>query len=157
MEMDSGINTSPIRGSYHSIMPKKQDTYLRFVLLQTHPDSGLPSGLFQIAYKVKKNAIIPENERKWLEELLDWIDANLDRPDRFNRSSSKGHLHRNSRGISWFKASASDHISKMREIAHILSEHGHFSNEIRTQRPGYIVFEDAYQIVAEPFADTPTA
>ncbi|MDP2123062.1 MAG: hypothetical protein Q8J92_01645 [Parvibaculum sp.] len=42
----------------------------------------------------------------------------------------------------------------MREISRILQEYGHFVTMIKSARPGYIVYEDEHQIVAEPFADT---
>ena len=40
----------------------------------------------------------------------------------------------------------------MREIASILERHGIIVNTIYTDRPGYIVYEDEYQITAEPLA-----
>lgn len=86
--------------------------------------------------------------------LLDWMDDSLDCPTRFNRTKSKGHWNKHAKGISWFKPTAKEHINKMREIGVILSNYGHYSTEIKTRRPGYIVFEDDFQIVAEPFNDT---
>ncbi len=38
----------------------------------------------------------------------------------------------------------------------ILEGHGIHTEMIATSRPGYIVYEDSYQIAAEPYADTPT-
>lgn len=42
----------------------------------------------------------------------------------------------------------------MRSLQQILEAHGIRVEIIRTDRPGYIVYEDAYQIAAEPFQDT---
>ena len=53
----------------------------------------------------------------------------------------------------WFKASATAHIAKAREISFILEQNDVYVHEIKTRRPGYIVYEDEYQVVAEPFAD----
>lgn len=39
----------------------------------------------------------------------------------------------------------------MHEIADLLAEHGIHARMIQTDRPGYVVYEDAYQVVAEPF------
>ena len=36
----------------------------------------------------------------------------------------------------------------------ILETQGVVVEVIETQRPGYVVYEDEFQIVAEPFADT---
>ncbi|MEN0041828.1 MAG: hypothetical protein AAF764_10945 [Pseudomonadota bacterium] len=40
-------------------------------------------------------------------------------------------------------------------MAAIVFEYGYPTTLIRTARPGFIVYEDEHQIVAEPFADTP--
>lgn len=53
----------------------------------------------------------------------------------------------------WFKATATEHIAKMREMSCILEQNGFYVRVIKAQRPGYIVYEDEYQVVAEPFAD----
>jgi len=44
----------------------------------------------------------------------------------------------------------------MWEIVQILEAHGIVIDVIRTDRPGYIVYEDEFQIAAEPFKDTRT-
>jgi len=76
-------------------------------------------------------------------------------PTRFNSSRSKGAWRRKARGISWFKSTALEHIGAIREIADILKRNGRPVELLKTRRPGVIVYEDDYQIVAEPFADTP--
>jgi hypothetical protein len=39
----------------------------------------------------------------------------------------------------------------MWEMVRILERNGIFVKKIRTDRPGYVVYEDELQIVAEPF------
>ena len=41
----------------------------------------------------------------------------------------------------------------MRELAAILEENGYAVSQITSKRPGYVVFEDDRQVVAEPFRD----
>ena len=53
----------------------------------------------------------------------------------------------------WFKPTATEHIAKVREISCILEQHGVYVRVIKAQRPGYVIYEDEYQVVAEPFAD----
>jgi hypothetical protein len=55
--------------------------------------------------------------------------------------------------VCWFKASAREHIAKMYEMACIVELNGVWVRMIKTCRPGYIVYEDEYQVVAEPFAE----
>ena len=69
------------------------------------------------------------------------------------RSKSKKH-DKQRKAISWFKESAKEHIQNIREIAVILENHGISVSMITTDRPGYIVYEDEYQITAEPFVET---
>jgi hypothetical protein len=39
----------------------------------------------------------------------------------------------------------------MYELVGILEKNGHHVSKITTDKPGYVVFEDDHQIVAEPF------
>ncbi len=129
--------------------------YLRFIRPDAlHPDSGYPEGLFRLGYRMKRDPDIAPEDRARLTELLGWFGDNLKEPDRFNRSKSKGAYRRNTKGLSWFRDTAHEHISRMRQIARILREYGHPVEEIREVRVGYVVYEDGHQVVAEPFADT---
>lgn len=88
-----------------------------------------------------------------LDTLLKWFAANLGTPERFNRSRSKGYDRRNTRGVSWFRESAGEQISKAHQVAALLRKYGYDVFELRTERPGFVVYSDEHQIVAEPFSD----
>jgi hypothetical protein len=124
---------------------------LRFVLLISHPDTGLEEGIFSTAYDLRDSADASESDRQSLRNLLSWFQAHLAIPERFNRTSSKGYYRRRTKGVSWLKPTAKQHIAKMRELAAILEENGHPVSQITSERPGYVIFEDEHQIVAEPF------
>jgi len=126
---------------------------LRFVLLRSHPDTGVEDGIFDAAYELRDNARISISDRRLLEDLLSWFEANLGAPARFNRTSSKGYYRRRTKGVSWLKSTAGGHIAKMRELAAILERNAYAVSQITSKRPGYVVFEDDHQIVAEPFRD----
>jgi len=126
---------------------------LRFVLLRSHPDTGVEEGIFSAAYALRDSAFTPMPDGQSLESLLSWFDANLATPVRLNRTKSKGHYRRRTRGVSWLKSTAAEHIAKMRALSAIMEEHGYRVSQITTRRPGYVVFEDDFQIVAEPFSD----
>jgi hypothetical protein len=49
---------------------------------------------------------------------------------------------------------AVQHIRNVHEIAALLDAHGVAVEILSTDRPGYVVYEDGHQIVAEPFNDT---
>ena len=113
-------------------------------------------GFFCAAYELRRNPSLDVHSRRRLEGLLAWFRAHLPVPDRFNRSSSKGYARRNTKGLSWFKPSAAEVLVRAHDLRALLNEHGHMIDVIKTERIGYVVYEDAIQVVAEPFADTPT-
>lgn len=130
--------------------------FLRFVVSQLHRDSGVNEGLFDTAYALRDGDDIVEADRQVLAGLLAWFAEQLPTPERFNRSSSKGYYRRAARGISWFKDSAAEHVARMYELKRIAEAYGHSVVVIREDRIGYVVYEDEFQVVAEPFADTQT-
>ena len=134
-------------------MSTRRPQYYRFEMLTQHPDTGLPEGLFVRAYDLVRGGELPGYYRDLLHDLIDWFAKNLDKPTRFSSSTSKGADRRVTKGMSWYKDSSHQHIAKMREISAILVELGHSVNERATSRPGYIVYEDEIQIVAEPFSE----
>jgi hypothetical protein len=131
--------------------------FVRFVLPDQHNESGSNDGLFRTSYALRGDPRTSEADAALLADLLNWFEVNLPEPTRFNPTTSKGHYRRAARGISWFRESAADCVSRMFELKQLLEEYGHQVKLIRESRPGYIVYEDALQIVAEPFSDTTTA
>lgn len=134
-------------------MSRPTETYLRFAV--RHPfEVGGPVGLFEIAGRYENEQKVPKYIHDALVDTLKWFNANLKQPDRVNRTKSKGYYRREAKGIFWFKSSATSHISKIRELALLLKDLGHTIDELHTKRPGYVVYEDEYQIVAEPYSET---
>jgi hypothetical protein len=75
----------------------------------------------------------------------------LEQPTRFT-AAKPPYNRKQPRTISWFKDSAHEHISPVREHLAILAQHGIAVRMLKTDQVGDIVYEDEYQIVAEPFA-----
>lgn len=132
---------------------RKKETFVRFILPSMNPDSGSKNGVFDVAYALRREDNLTAREYEELHQVLRWFGDNLSVPTRFNRTKSKGYFRRNTKGIAWFRSSADEHISQMRHLAAILERHGHQVTMIKTSRPGYLVYEDDHQIVAEPFND----
>jgi hypothetical protein len=127
--------------------------YLRFVVHCRDEDSGRRQGLFQALGAIYDSRKLSDGHRQEYERIRTWFGEHLERPDRFARSSK---THAKKVALSWFKHTAVEHIAGMRAMAQILEAHGVVVDEIRTDRPGYIVYDDEYQIAAEPFNETPT-
>ncbi|MGB5216460.1 MAG: hypothetical protein WBN88_22785 [Anderseniella sp.] len=113
-------------------------------------------GFFQAAAELVHDPETDAYSTSRTNELRVWFSENLDRPDRFSNSSSKGYYRRSTKGLSWFKASAKEHISKAFELKSVLEENGYAIEVLKESRLGYVVYEDDYQVVAEPFSDTTT-
>ena len=112
-------------------------------------------GFFSVAYEMERLPELDQHTLGRLEETLHWFRQNLPIPARFNRSKSKGFYRRTAtRGLSWFKPTAEEHLAKAFALAALLEENGYAVEVLRTSRPGYIVYEDQYQVVAEPFSDS---
>ena len=92
-------------------------------------------------------------EEEHLEEPRLWFNANLQKPARFT-SSRPPHCRKQSKAVSWFKDNAKEHIAKVREMVAILESHGQAVRMLKAEGVGYVVYEDEWQIVAEPFWDT---
>ncbi|MEO6395705.1 MAG: hypothetical protein ABIO40_07310 [Devosia sp.] len=127
--------------------------FVRFVTARLDEDSGRRTGPFIAMGRLKRGAHLSKAELDYWDEVRGWFDKNLKEPDRLSRSL---HPRAQNKAIAWFKDTATEHIGRMHEIVELLREHGIEVDLLRTERPGFIVYEDQFQIAAEPFADTPT-
>jgi len=130
--------------------------FIRFVIARQHLDSGVPDGTFDVAYELRDSAQVNAADRDLLVENLAWFEKNLETPTRFNRTKSKGFYRRTTRGIAWFKDSATEHLARMHQIKTVLEQYGYPVVMLSESRVGYVIYEDAFQVVAEPFSDTQT-
>jgi hypothetical protein len=130
--------------------------FLRFATAGRHPESGVADGVFRQAYRFRESTLVSQADRDRLSDLLGWFEAHLITPKRFNASKSKGYYRRRTKGISWLRDGAQEHVAKMYELKVLLESNGCPVTVIREDRIGYVVYEDEFQAVAEPFADTKT-
>jgi hypothetical protein len=124
--------------------PLEKREYVRFVVHRKDEDSHVEQGIFQAAALALEWGTITGPDADELNELRAWFGENLEKPTSFGRAT----LHR---GICWFKTGSVEHISRIWEMVQILERNGIYVRKIRTDRPGYMVYEDEWQIVAEPF------
>jgi hypothetical protein len=128
--------------------------FLRFVGQGTVSGAKSRQGFFAMAYELRDQDHLEGDLRAGIEEILAWYRSNLAIPSKFSRSSSKGYFRRKTTpGLSWFKPTATLHLEKARELKGLLESNGYTIEILKTTRPGYILYEDDHQIVAQPFAD----
>ncbi|MEM6582694.1 MAG: hypothetical protein AAF699_15550 [Pseudomonadota bacterium] len=127
--------------------------FIRFVIHDTDEDSGKRKGLFQASYELREAGALDRYEEERLITILEWFNKHLARPHSLSKSRKP---HAKNVAISWFKDSAQEHIAKMFELKTILESHDLGVDVIRTTRPGYVVYEDEFQLTAQPYAETLT-
>jgi hypothetical protein len=125
--------------------------YLRFVVADIDEDSGKELGVFQAVYNLRDGGNLYEHEEEHLALVRRWFNDNLEKPTRFT-ASKPPYYRKPKKAISWFKDSAVEHLAHIRDLVAILQNHGISVQMLKTDRVGYVVYEDDYQIVAEPFA-----
>lgn len=124
--------------------PLEKREYVRFVVGQKDEDSHVEQGIFQAAAQAVEWRNITGSDADALNELRAWFSENLEKPTSFGRGELR-------LGICWFKTAATEHISRIWEMVNILERNGIYVKKIRTDRPGYVIYEDQWQLVAEPF------
>jgi hypothetical protein len=126
----------------HDSLEKRE--YIRFVIGRKDEDSHVEQGIFQAAAQALESQNITGTDADELNELRTWFSENLKKPTSFGRDKLR-------LGICWFKTGSTEHISRIWEMVQILERNGIYVKKIRTDRPGYVIYEDEWQLVAEPF------
>jgi hypothetical protein len=123
--------------------------YVRFVIRERDPDSDQQTGLFSALYALERDEQLEPYQLDWFRALERWFNDHLPRPARLNWSTRPNAPRR---AITWLKLSATEHVVRMRELAALLEHHDVCVDELRTDKPGYVVYEDAFQVAAIPFS-----
>jgi hypothetical protein len=125
-----------------NVLEKRE--YIRFVVGRKDEDSNVEQGIFQATAQALEWGLVTGSDAEELHEVRAWFSENLERPNSFGRDKLR-------LGICWFKTEANEHISRIWEMAKILERNGVYIKKIKTDRPGYVIYQDEWQLVAEPF------
>ncbi len=127
--------------------------FIRFAIGKLDEDSRRKQGVFHAFADLRYYGSLYWYEIELAAELRDWFDEYLERPTRFSTSKGRTYGAQN-RAICWFRDSALKHIAKIREMVAILEAHDVKVEMLKTNKPGYVVYEDEFQVVAEPFSES---
>jgi 50S ribosomal subunit-associated GTPase HflX len=127
--------------------------YLRFVIDKLDVYSGRRQGLFQAISDLEHPHVLLAREQNQYDQLYERFRKYLKKPISFTRSSKP---HAKKVALSWYKDTATEQLKKMRELCAMIEAHDLRVVILQTNRPGFVVYEDEFQIVAEPFQDAPT-
>lgn len=119
-------------------------TYIRFQTRVQDDDSHRPSGVFVAVYDLRDASEVAPYHMEELERHLSWLKMHLKSPPCLKDEG-------NERALSWFHPRAKEPIRRVRAMVEILREYGVVIDQVTTERPGYVVYEDGWQIVAKPF------
>ena len=116
--------------------------YIRFVIGSESDSPRLQSGLFTEISYLKKEGLLEPYQVSHVNKILAFFNNNLPCPP-FSKKKWP------TDAISWFKDSATDYIDRMRDLIVILEENNLVVRVLKTDKPGMILYEDEYQIVAQ--------
>ncbi len=118
--------------------------FLRFSVRRPQSGSSLGTGLFTELYRLSEAGDLTPAEVAWFAEQEQWFNEHLARP----ANVADG------RAVLWFRATATEHVRRMRALAALLEARDIEVAEFKSERPGSIVYEDAAQIAAVPYRDS---
>jgi hypothetical protein len=120
--------------------------YIRFVTDEIDPYSYEEQGVFHPAYALmREEREVDPHIAQRLRSLLRWFEEHLPFPPRGKIPD---------RAVFWFKGDGPMATSKVWELARLIEEAGLRVRLIKSAKPGYIAFEDNYQVAAVPFRDS---
>ena len=122
--------------------------FLRFIISERHARSDRETGIFSALYALEDRGELRAGEIEWFHESERWLNKNLPRPTRLAWSARPNAPER---ALSWFRDTAVEHVSRVRALCELLEHKGIAVTELRTEKPGYVVYQDEYQVVAMPF------
>lgn len=101
----------------------------------------------------KRGRLTPEQER-FRRTNNDWYEKAYPDPSTVDPSIYDETVHPGA--CAWFKHTATELIARVSGYLAILEAHGIECMEVRSQAPGRVLYEDAYQVVVVPAEGEPT-
>lgn len=120
--------------------------YIRFIVLARRPRR--PFGLFRSDRRCLEDAELPH----WLRDQIEAHDAWFNKHLRVPRDRRGGRI--DVCALCWFRPEAHEHIARARDLAWLLAEAGRPTAMIKTRHVGRIIYDDEFQVVARPVAET---
>ena len=116
--------------------------YLRFVFGTNSESAKKQHGLFTELQSLKDENILLDYQHDLVQNTFKYFNDNLPVPPYRRKNISKD-------GVAWFKDSAVEFVSRMWDLVAILEQNDRNVRVIKTERPGMILYEDDFQVVAK--------
>ena len=134
-----------------ALLCQPRSRFIRFEVEEAHEDSLQPTGIFQVLPKLEDSGTLARREARELHDMQLWFARHLPVPSRWSRSRRANAA---PRAICWFRREALASFPHLDRLICVIAKHGFPVRRVLTNRPGYVVYEDDFQIAAEPFRDT---
>lgn len=115
--------------------------YIRFIVTTDHTDPQRCTGVVASLRILRDEGLLADYHEEFANEVFDMLNNRLPCPP-FSKKNWTG-------CVSWFKDTAKEMIDMFRDIIAILEEHDHEVRTLVTDKPGMIVYEDDFQVVAK--------
>jgi hypothetical protein len=83
--------------------------------------------------------------KKRHDSIIQWFDEHLEKSTRFT-ASKPPYYRKKDAAISWFKDTCARTSRRVRELAFILEQHNVSVRMLKSNRVGYVVYEDEFQL-----------
>jgi hypothetical protein len=126
--------------------PGELSMYLRFVVGSDSEDHRLLTGVITESRFLRDNGLLQDYETEWLEQQFNWFNTNIPVPP-YKQNEWPTNC------AAWFKnnESAAEALTRIWEFVNLLRENGKQVRVLRSKMPGYIWYEDDFQIVVTEF------
>ena len=91
---------------------------------------------------------MPEYEREAILDVEGWFEVHLRCPFHY-----LPHDPRYDSAVCWFKSTAHEHLARAWELVEILERNNVLIWTIKSERVGYVHYEDSVQVFARPYND----
>ncbi len=116
--------------------------YLRFVAGVDSESARQQNGLFTEIQSLKDDSLLLDYQFELVEETFKYFNDILPVPPYSRKNISKN-------VVAWFKYSAVGFVSRVWDLVTILEQKDVNVRIIKTERPGMILYEDDFQVVAK--------
>ena len=120
--------------------------FVRFVAGADAENAAWLNGIITEARLLRDRGELYDHESERLEAIFNWFNEHLPCPP-FGKKLRSGEWTREA--VAWFRSEAKGPVSRMWDVVALLKEHGVAVRMITSAKPGEIVYEDEYQVVAE--------
>jgi len=117
--------------------------FLRFTISDLHEESGQPVGIFHAVRYLRDEGQLTTEQEEVADAVFAWLYDHLDAP-------AEQLLAAHPEALSWFRATATQHIDQAERLIPILEAHGHRVRRAKRVDPGTIVYADSAQVLALP-------